>query len=103
MSLALDPEVLLGMLLCSDFHKICLQHVGEGIWSQGHCSGAGGRWSLVAGCAGLCEKHPPAETEELLRVVLSLQGNKKGPLGRWDFDTQEEYSEYMNNKEALPK
>ncbi|XP_066572873.1 protein Red [Amia ocellicauda] len=31
------------------------------------------------------------------------QGNKKGPLGRWDFDTQEEYSEYMNNKEALPK
>uniref|UniRef100_A0A8C5BBQ2 IK cytokine n=1 Tax=Gadus morhua TaxID=8049 RepID=A0A8C5BBQ2_GADMO len=30
-------------------------------------------------------------------------GNKKGPLGRWDFDTQEEYSDYMNNKEALPK
>lgn len=32
-----------------------------------------------------------------------MQGNKKGPLGRWDFDTQEEYSDYMNNKEALPK
>ncbi|XP_028643767.1 LOW QUALITY PROTEIN: protein Red-like [Grammomys surdaster] len=31
------------------------------------------------------------------------QGNKTGPLCRWDFDTQEEYSEYMNNKEALPK
>jgi len=30
-------------------------------------------------------------------------GNKKGPIGRWDFDTQEEYSQYMNNKEALPK
>ncbi|XP_077983588.1 protein Red-like [Glandiceps talaboti] len=30
-------------------------------------------------------------------------GNKKGPIGRWDFDTQEEYSHYMNNKEALPK
>lgn len=30
-------------------------------------------------------------------------GNKKGPIGRWDFDTPEEYSEYMNNKEALPK
>lgn len=30
-------------------------------------------------------------------------GNKKGPVGRWDFDTQEEYSDYMNNKEALPK
>lgn len=31
------------------------------------------------------------------------QGNKKGPVGRWDFDTQEEYSDYMANKEALPK
>ena len=31
------------------------------------------------------------------------QGNKKGPVGRWDFDTQEEYSTYMSNKEALPK
>ncbi|KAL7298148.1 hypothetical protein TKK_0009148 [Trichogramma kaykai] len=30
-------------------------------------------------------------------------GNKKGPIGRWDFDTQEEYSDYMNAKEALPK
>lgn len=31
------------------------------------------------------------------------QGNKKGPVGRWDFDTQEEYSVYMSNKEAMPK
>lgn len=31
------------------------------------------------------------------------KGNKKGPIGRWDFDTQEEYSEYMSTKEALPK
>lgn len=31
------------------------------------------------------------------------QGNKKGPVGRWDFETQEEYSDYMANKEALPK
>ncbi|XP_071509960.1 protein Red-like [Diadema antillarum] len=31
------------------------------------------------------------------------QGNKKGPVGRWDFDTAEEYSDYMNQKEALPK
>ncbi|XP_064481605.1 protein Red-like [Ornithodoros turicata] len=30
-------------------------------------------------------------------------GNKKGPIGRWDFDTQEEYSDYMSHKEALPK
>lgn len=36
-------------------------------------------------------------------AVCVFQGNKKGPLGRWDFDTQEEYSDYMNNKEALPK
>ena len=31
------------------------------------------------------------------------QGNKKGPVGRWDFDTQEEYGEYMSSREALPK
>ena len=31
------------------------------------------------------------------------QGNKKGPVGRWDFDTQEDYSNYMSTKEALPK
>lgn len=30
-------------------------------------------------------------------------GNKKGTIGRWDFDTAEEYGEYMSNKEALPK
>ncbi|KAL7639156.1 UNVERIFIED_CONTAM: hypothetical protein RMT77_010690 [Armadillidium vulgare] len=30
-------------------------------------------------------------------------GNKKGPVGRWDFDTQEEYSNYMNQREAMPK
>uniref|UniRef100_G3TU74 IK cytokine n=1 Tax=Loxodonta africana TaxID=9785 RepID=G3TU74_LOXAF len=41
--------------------------------------------------------------EEVDYSKMDQQGNKKGPLGRWDFDTQEEYSEYMNNKEALPK
>jgi len=30
-------------------------------------------------------------------------GKKKGTVGRWDFDSVEEYSEYMSNKEALPK
>ena len=30
-------------------------------------------------------------------------GNKKGPVGRWDFESQEDYSKYMSNKEALPK
>ena len=32
-----------------------------------------------------------------------FQGNKKGPIGRWDFDTAEEYADYMSKKEALPK
>ena len=36
-------------------------------------------------------------------VFLNLQGNKKGPIGRWDFDTAEEYADYMSSKEALPK
>ena len=30
-------------------------------------------------------------------------GNKKGPVGRWDFDTAEEYSDYMDTVEAMPK
>ncbi|CAG2102268.1 unnamed protein product, partial [Medioppia subpectinata] len=30
-------------------------------------------------------------------------GNKKGVIGRWDFDTAEEYGDYMSHKEALPK
>ena len=46
---------------------------------------------------------PGAAVEERLLTSVVFQGNKKGPLGRWDFDTQEEYSDYMNNKEALPK
>ncbi|ROJ62457.1 Protein Red [Anabarilius grahami] len=44
----------------------------------------------------------PATMDDLA-VDSDEEGNKKGPLGRWDFDTQEEYSDYMNNKEALPK
>ena len=30
-------------------------------------------------------------------------GNKKGPVNRWDFDTNEEYNDYMSNREAMPK
>ncbi len=30
-------------------------------------------------------------------------GNKKGPVNRWDFDNNEEYTSYMSTKEALPK
>ncbi|XP_062308968.1 protein Red [Osmerus eperlanus] len=43
------------------------------------------------------------DSDEEVDYTKMDQGNKKGPLGRWDFDTQEEYSDYMNNKEALPK
>ena len=34
---------------------------------------------------------------------FNFKGNKKGPIGRWDFDTAEEYADYMSSKEALPK
>lgn len=30
-------------------------------------------------------------------------GNKKSYVNRWDFDTAEEYGDYMSNKEAMPK
>lgn len=30
-------------------------------------------------------------------------GVKKGAVNRWDFDTAEEYGDYMSNKEAMPK
>ncbi|XP_057313746.1 protein Red-like [Hydractinia symbiolongicarpus] len=30
-------------------------------------------------------------------------GNKKGPLKRWDFENEEDYNSYMENKEAMPK
>merc|ERR1712076_172743 len=31
------------------------------------------------------------------------KGNKKGPMGRFDFDTQEEYASYKSQQEAMPK
>ena len=43
------------------------------------------------------------DSEDEVDYTKMDQGNKKGPIGRWDFDTQEEYSDYMANKEALPK
>ena len=30
-------------------------------------------------------------------------GNKKGPVKRWDFENEEDYNKYMENKEAMPK
>lgn len=32
-----------------------------------------------------------------------VQGNKKGPVKRWDFDTEDAYSEYQSRREAMPK
>ena len=29
--------------------------------------------------------------------------NKKGPVKRWDFDTEDAYSEYQSRREAMPK
>ncbi|KAK7485933.1 hypothetical protein BaRGS_00022799 [Batillaria attramentaria] len=43
------------------------------------------------------------DSDEEVDYTKMDQGNKKGPVGRWDFDTQEEYSSYMSSREALPK
>lgn len=32
-----------------------------------------------------------------------MDSGRKGPVNRWDFETEEEYSEYMSKREALPK
>lgn len=59
---------------------------------------------------GYAECYPGIDTsyamddsdEEVDYTKMDL-GNKKGPVGRWDFDTAEEYADYMSQKEALPK
>ena len=43
-----------------------------------------------------------SEAVELLWVA-TVQGNKKGPVKRWDFDTEDAYSEYQSRREAMPK
>ena len=30
-------------------------------------------------------------------------GSKKGPVKRWDFDNEDDYSQYQSKREALPK
>jgi len=53
---------------------------------------------------GMMESHDAIDdSDEEVDFTKMDQGNKKGPVGRWDFDTPEEYSEYMGSKEALPK
>ncbi|XP_054712150.1 protein Red-like [Uloborus diversus] len=44
-----------------------------------------------------------ADSDDEVDYSKMDMGNKKGPIGRWDFDTAEEYSDYMSSKEALPK
>jgi len=36
-------------------------------------------------------------------LFLLYKGNKKGPVKRWDFDTEDDYSAYQSKREALPK
>ena len=38
-----------------------------------------------------------------LCLYVSIQGNKKGPVKRWDFENEEDYASYQSNREALPK
>ncbi|XP_053574576.1 protein Red [Bombina bombina] len=62
-----------------------------------------GMWNSYAECYPATMDDMAVDSDEEVDYSKMDQGNKKGPLGRWDFDTQEEYSDYMNNKEALPK
>lgn len=34
---------------------------------------------------------------------IKLQGNRRGPVKRWDFEDHEDYEKYMESKEAMPK
>lgn len=43
------------------------------------------------------------DSDEEVDYTKMDKGSKKGAIGRWDFETQDEYSEYMNQREALPK
>eukprot|EP00731_Ephydatia_muelleri_P030658 Em0022g172a len=43
------------------------------------------------------------DSDEDVDYTKMDMGNKKGPVRRWDFDTEEEYGKYQSNREALPK
>jgi len=43
------------------------------------------------------------DSDEEADYLKMDQGNKKGPLGRWDFENNEEYSKYKSKQEATPK
>ncbi|KAG8520523.1 Protein Red [Galemys pyrenaicus] len=62
-----------------------------------------GMFNSYAECYPATRDDMAVDSNEEVGYSKMDHGNRKGPLGHWDFDTQEEYSEYMNNKEALLK
>uniref|UniRef100_A0A3P8ZH31 IK cytokine n=1 Tax=Esox lucius TaxID=8010 RepID=A0A3P8ZH31_ESOLU len=75
----------------------------NGGWFKKHLGDFFGMSNSYAECYPATMDDLAVDSDEEVDYSKMDQGNKKGPLGRWDFDTQDEYSEYMNNKEALPK
>ncbi|KAL1131255.1 hypothetical protein AAG570_010873 [Ranatra chinensis] len=83
----------------------------SGVGSKRESRAAGILSRLAAEPTGYAECYPGLDemqdaiddSDDEVDYTKMDQGNKKGPVGRWDFDTQEEYSQYMNTKEALPK
>jgi IK cytokine len=51
----------------------------------------------------IAEEDVNVDSDEEADFAKMDLGNKKGPVNRWDFDTNEEYTEYMSNREAMPK
>ena len=39
----------------------------------------------------------------MLIFVSVTQGNKKGPVKRWDFESEDDYNKYQSAREAMPK
>lgn len=78
---------------------------GPGIQQEKLMTKLAGEPKAYAECyPGLVEMNDAIEdSDDEVDYSKMDMGNKKGPIGRWDFDTQEEYSDYMSNKEALPK
>eukprot|EP00116_Pleurobrachia_bachei_P011646 sb/3471908/ len=52
---------------------------------------------------GAMEETATYDSDEEADYSKMDMGNKKGPLTRWDFDSEDKYNSYMDNREALPK
>ena len=59
--------------------------------------------TLTALCSFAEADDAIVESDEEADYTKMDPGNKKGPLSRWDFESQDDYSSYMSTKEALPK